>query len=53
MQDWKNFHFFFCDEQTKEAARKLLVDRDYLLPSDMPNQEMITSEARHFATELV
>ena len=60
MQDWKNFHFFFCDEQTRQAAKKLLVDRDYLLPSDDArhqgawcNQEVITSEARYFAKELV
>ena len=53
MQDWRNFHFFFCNEQTQQAAKKLLVDRDYLLPSDMPNQEEITSEARYFAKELV
>jgi hypothetical protein len=53
MQDWKNFHFFICDEQTKEAARKLLVNRDYLLPSNMPNKDKITDEAKHFASELV
>ncbi|MCL2637500.1 MAG: hypothetical protein FWD48_03935 [Oscillospiraceae bacterium] len=52
MQEWKNFYFFLCGEEAKQSATQLLIDRDYLLPTEQPNQEKITSEARYFAASL-
>lgn len=51
-QDWKNFHFYYCDDETRGSVTQLLIERDYLLPTEMPNQEKITTEAQFFAISL-
>ena len=51
-QDWTNFNFFVCDDETRKQALRLLKERDYLLSNGMPNKEKITEEAEFFADSL-
>jgi len=52
MQEWKNYMFFICDDETKANAVTLLKERDYLLSNGKPNQDEITKEAQFFARSL-
>ena len=50
--EWRDYEFFTCDEEQQEKTIQMLIDREFLLPSKMPNQEKLKSEAQSFANQL-
>ena len=50
--EWRDYEFFVCDAEKQEKTIQMLMEREFLLPSKMPNAEKIKSLAEDFAASL-
>jgi hypothetical protein len=50
--EWRDFEFFVCDEKQKDEVIQMLIEREFLLPSKMPNEAVLKSNAQTFANQL-